>query len=202
MHISFRSIILLLIVLAASVGVSYAWHKSELDSALHTKVAITPDNVVAVNDISEGDVVEIKGTPDLLNAVSMEDRDSGEVLTYYVPLKEYGTNFVVQIDKAKLRTEEQTFTGIAIGITHTNLENRIRNRLNKPIELNDSDRADLDADTIQALTNQTTNEFTAKTLMIQDGQIPDASGIYATIAFWGVLIFLALSTLLRKLIFA
>lgn len=192
---------MVLVLAALSYAAMFLLNKGELDRVSAPRISISPDKVVDAQDIPFGAVVEIKGTPDLLNAVSMEDKDSNAVLTYFVPFKEYGTNYVVEVKQNKLRSTEQTFTGTATGLTQTQHENRIRNRLNRAIELSDDDRADLDADTIQILTDQTTNEFTSKTLIIQDEKLPDANRVYATVIFWGTLLLLGATTLFRKSIF-
>lgn len=202
LKVSPKSIIYLLILAAVIYGAVFILNKGNLDKVSAPRTTISPDKLVDTKDINFGDVIEITGTPDLLNSVSMEDKDSSEVLTYYVPFKEYGTNYVVQIKKTKLRSEPQTFTGIATGLTTTEHENRIRNRLNRPVELSDQDRVDLDPDTIEILTNQTTNEFTSKTILIQDEKLPDANQVYASIAFWGSLAFLGVATIFRRTIFS
>lgn len=201
MRINVRSIFLLVTIAGLSAGVVFLLNKGALDQASSTRKVVTPGDTTAIESIKFGDVVEITGTPDLLNAVSLEDRNGGTVYTYFVPLKEYGTTFVVQAKKSKLRTELQTFVGTTAGLASTEHETRIKNRLNKPVELDDQDRADLDADTIQILTDQTTNEFTSKTILIFDGEVPDAGSVYAGILFWGSLLFVAIATALRHYIF-
>lgn len=202
LKVNTKSIIYLVILAVVIYGAVFVLNKGNLDKVSAQRITITPENVVATKDINFGDVVEITGTPDLLNAVSMEDKDDAEIFTYYVPFKEYGTNYVVQMRKTKLRSEQQTFAGIATGLVSTAHENRIRNRLNRPVELTDQDRVDLDPDTIEILTNQTTNEFTSKTILIQDEKLPSADQVYASIAFWGTLAFLGVATVFRRTIFS
>ncbi|MCA9379080.1 hypothetical protein KC640_01505 [Candidatus Dojkabacteria bacterium] len=201
MRITPRAIILLLLFAALAGGVVFLLNKGQLDQASSARIVVSPEDTTAVETINFGDVVEVTGTPDLLNAVSLEDRNGGEIYEYFVPLKEYGTTFVVQIKKSKLRTEQQTFTGITTGLASTEHDTRIKNRLNKPVELDDQDRADLDADTIEILTEQTTNEFTSKTILIFDGEVPEPANVYTSIFFWSVLLFMAAVTALRHYIF-
>lgn len=201
MRITLRAIIILIVIAALAVGAVYLLNKPSLDQALSARKVVTPEDTTAIDSINFGDVVEVTGTPDLLNAVSLEDRNGGEVYSYFVPLKEYGTTFVVEMKKSKLRTELQTFAGITDGLARTEHDTRIKNRLNKPVELDDQDRADLDADTIEILTNQTTNEFTSKTILLFDGQVPDPGSVYAGIIFWSSLLFVAVVTTLRHYIF-
>ncbi len=201
MRVSIRSIIILLVILAISVGIVFAFNYSAVSRAVKPWTVITPQSFTDTKNINVGDIVQITGTPDLLNAVSLEDRDTSTSLSYYVPLKEYGANFVVQIKKSKLHTSSQTFVGTVDGLTNTAFGTRIRNSLNKPVELSDADRSELDPDTINILTQQTTNEFSSKTLIINDGDIPDTNAVYANIAFWSALLFAAVTTLLRRFIF-
>ncbi len=201
MRFSFRSIILLIIILAISIGVVVFLNREALAKATAIRRQITPDNFSGTKDINLGEIVEIKGTPDLLNAVSLEKKDSGEAVWYYAPLKEYANNFVVQIKKSKLKSEQQTFVGTVISLTKTDYDTRIRNVLNKPVELNDNDRGDLDADTIQLLTDQTTKDFNSKTLLVQDGETIDMNSLYGYIAFWSALLFIGFTTFARRYIF-
>lgn len=193
---------MLLILGAVIAGAVFALNKRELDRVNAPKVEINPQKVVETKDVAFGQIVEITGSLDLTNAVSMEDKDNANVIKYFVPFREYGTNYVVEISKAKLRSDTQTFVGVATGLTQTEHENRIRNRLNRPVELSDQDRVELDAETIQILTDQTTNEFTSKTVLIRDGQVPRQEDVFASMLFWWVLAFLAAVTLARKSIFS
>lgn len=189
-------------LLALVIGVAvFVLNKRELDRISSPRIQINAQQVLDTKDVPFGQIVEITGTLDLLNAVSMEDKDSGDVTKYYVPFKEYGTNYVVEIPKTKLRSDIQTFTGIATGLTQTEHDTRIRNRLNRPVELTDQDRVDLDSETIQILTDQTTNEFTSKTILIRDGNVPTVNDVYASMLFWGSLAFLSIATVFRNIIF-
>lgn len=201
MRFTFRSIILLVVLLAISLGVVVFFNRDSLVKANTAHKQITPDTFSGTKDINLGEILEVKGTPDLLNAVSMEKKENGEAVWYYAPLKEYGNNVVVQIKKAKLKSEQQTFVGTAISLTKTEYDTRIRNVLNKPVELNDNDRGDLDADTIQLLTDQTTKDFNSKTILVQDGETVDVNSLYGYIAFWTALLFIGLTTLGRRYIF-
>jgi len=201
MRLNLKTIIILLVLFALSIFVVYLFNASAVAKATTPHSVVTPETFTDTKNISAGDVIEITGTPDLLNAVSMEDRNTNNALLYYVPLKEYGVNFVVEIKKSKLRTESQTFTGTVEGLTNTEFGTRIRNSLNKPVELSDADRGELDSETINILTDQTTNEFTSKTLIVQDGKIPDPGSVYANIIFWATLLFAAIVTLFRRFIF-
>ncbi len=201
MRITFRSFLLTVILGAICFGVVYLLNKEGIDKSQAPVIEITPEKVVDTKDINFGDIVSIVGTPDLLNAVSLESREGDEVYYYFVPLKEYGTSYVVEIKQGKLLSELQTFVGSAVSLTGTEHESRIRNRLNKPVELSDDERENLDAETIEILTDQTTNDFTSKAVLIRDGNVPDLDAIYANIAFWGALLTATMLTFARRYIF-
>lgn len=202
MKITSKSIIWSAAVLGiAAVGV-FILNSDELELASRQVKNITPDTFAGTKDINYGDIVQLTGTPDLLNAVGLEDRTTGNIYEYYVPLQEYDSNFIIQIKKSKLRTELQTFTGVVTGLTREEYSTRIRNVLNKPVELTDDDRAELDSDTIQILSEQTTRDFTSKTLMVIDDQIPDVNSVYANIVFWSLLLGVAGVTFFRHQIFS
>lgn len=199
--ISIRSIVLLVMLFGISLTVSYILNKEQIDLATSEIKVITSDTFAGVESISKGDVIKLIGTPDRLNAISLEDRNSGAAFKYYVPLKEYGINFVVETSKIKLKNEEQSFIGVITGINDTEFESRIRNALNKPVELTDEDRLELDADTIAMLTEETTNQFTSKTLLLIDDELPNINNVYTYVVFWAAIIWAAAANMFRKSIF-
>lgn len=162
---------------------------------------ITPENFTGVKDITPGQIVQVTGTPDVLNAVSMEGRNDNLAVYYFAPLKEYGTNFIVRVKKTKLNSNSQTFTGQIIGLTQTEYDARIRTALNKPVTLTDTERAELDTQTINDLTEQTTNNFTGATLLILEGEIPDPGVTVSNVIFWTFVLFIVLVTTFRKYVF-
>lgn len=201
MRFTFRSLILLIIFLALSIGMVAFFNRDSIVKANSSHYKITPDTFGGVDAVPTGEIVEVTGTPDLLNAVSLEKKENGEAVYYYVPLKEYGTSIVVRIKKAKLKSESQTFIGTVTGLTKTEYDTRIRNVLNKPVELTDNDRGDLDADTITLLTDQTTKDFNSKSLLLIDGETIDTGSLYAYITFWTVILFAGGVTMFRHYIF-
>lgn len=162
---------------------------------------VTPDNFTGIKDVATGQIIQITGTPDVLNAVSMEGRNDSLAVYYYVPLKEYGTNFIVRVKKTKLNSTTQTFTGEVIGLTQTEYDARIRTALNKPVTLTDTERAELDTQTINDLTDQTTNNFSGATLLVLEGEIPDPGVTISNVIFWSFVLFIVLTTTFRKFVF-
>jgi hypothetical protein len=196
-----RTGIIMLIIAAISFGGVLLFHSTELGKFQRKNVVITPDTFAGTDQIELGSIVEITGTPDLLNAVSLEERNTNKVITYYVPLKEYDTNFVIEVKKANLRSEQQTFIGEVNGINKTYFDKRIKNVLNKPVELSDEDRAELDPDTIELLVKDTTKEFPNKALLINDGKVPMVSQLIASLIFWTVIVWTVIATLFRRVVF-
>lgn len=188
-------------IVAVSTGIVVAVNSRELARVTAQVKLITKDNFQGPKDITIGSVISIQGTPDVINAVSMELRNDDTAIAYFAPLQEYGKNFVVRIKRSQLQSRMQTFTGEVVGLTQTEYQNRIRTELNKPVRLTDQDRADLDAQTIQELQDKTTNDFSSATLLIQDGQVPSASVTYSNIAFWSVILSIVFITIFRKKIF-
>jgi hypothetical protein len=162
---------------------------------------VTPENFTGIKDITTGQIIQITGTPDVLNAVSMEGRNDNLAVYYYVPLKEYGTNFIIRVKKTKLNSSPQSFTGQVIGLTQTEYDARIRTALNKPVTLTDTERAELDTQTINDLTEQTTNNFSGATLLVLEGEIPDPGVTVSNVIFWSFVLFIVLTTTFRKFVF-
>lgn len=201
MNAAIRAILLIVILVAASGGIVYIFNSDEISTANRENLVITPDTFAGTSEIELGRVVEITGTPDLLNAATLFERNSDKVIAYYVPLKEYGTNFVVEIDRSRLSSEQQTFIGEVDGINKTEYEKRIKTVLNKPVELTDDDRAELDPETIETLLEETTQDFPNKALLVFDGQVPQESQVLSNVVFWSVILSVLLITLFRRVIF-
>ncbi len=198
---AFRAFFSMLILVGIAGVISYVFHSGEVARLQQQNLIITPDTFSGTGEIELGRIVEITGTPDLLNAVSLEERNSEKALSYYVPLKEYGTNFVVQMKRERLTSDQQVFIGEVNGINKTEFEKRIKTVLNKPVELSDDDRAELDPETIELLVNETTKDFPNKALIVVDGQIPENAQIVSGVVFWATIISIALITLFRRRVF-
>lgn len=192
---------MLTVIFGVAAGVAYVFHGEQVGKLSAQNIVITPDTFSGTRDIPLGSIVEITGTPDLLNAVTMEERNTGRGLSYFVPLKEYGTNFVVELRSSKLRSETQKFIGEVTGINQTDYDKRIKAVLNKPVELNDADRAELDPDTIDLLIKDTTVEFPNSALILFDGQVPEQGNVLTSIGFWTIIIGISLTTIFRRSVF-
>lgn len=197
-----RTLVIIAILAGISTAAVVALNATALSRASKPATIIPSEGFsLDGSGINPGDVVQVTGTPDLLNAVAMENRSDKKILANFVPLKEYGSSFVIRVRTSQLRSEVQTFEGSVQTITELGYDNRLRSVINKPVEFSDADRAELDAETISLFTDQTTNQFPAKTLVVLDGDIPEATAVYASVAFWSVCLTVALATIMRSYVF-
>jgi hypothetical protein len=208
------SLLYIVIIGVLTTGIVYLFNKDALESANKPKKSLTSESYTeeARDSVQVGDVVEITGTPNLLQQVSQESLDSStsdpndrKIDFYYTGLKEYGSDFIVRISPGKLKAESQQFSGKVIGITHTEFDNRIKNSLNKAIDfkesINSESAAELDEASQKQIAEQSTSSFTNSTLLILDGEVTDPSQIQLNILFWSAIFTLFLTTLFRKKVF-
>lgn len=207
-----KSIVLIILVLIISGGVVYFLNRGFIETANKEVKSISPENYSenSKNDVQIGDIIEITGTPNLLQQVSQEptndnDEEARRNTFYYVGLKEYGFDFVVRVKVGKVNSEQQTFIGQVTGLSNTEFGTRIKNSLNKPINFDESINreiaGELDEESKKQIEDKSIAKFTDSTLLVLDGEVVDLNGIYANIVFHTLILSVFVITLFRKKIF-
>jgi len=208
----FRALFWILLLAILSTGVIYFFNQTALTNASNPVKVISSDNYTDVikNNIDFEDVIEITGTPNLLNQVSQEslaqdNRSDKKIDYYYVGLKEYGFDFVVKVKPGKLIAEKQNFKGRVVSLVQGEFGSRIKNSLNKPISFEDSVNSEaaneLDAESKTQIADRSVATFTNSTFLLLDGENEDSSQVVLNIAFWAIILTVFLATLLRKWVF-
>jgi hypothetical protein len=207
----FKSIVWIILIGAICSGIVYFLNKDYIDIANKEVITIKPETFTESvrNSVEFDDIVEITGTPNLLQQVSQESsrntEDSVRNTYYYVGLKEYGYSFVVRVKKGKVVTQQQTFKGIVTGLSRTEFGTRIKNSLNKPINFDDSVNRDisreLDDEIKKKISDQSVAEFTDSTFLILDEEVVELNHIYSNILMYSAMSTIFVVTVFRKRIF-
>lgn len=179
----------LLLFLGISLVISYFVNFTQIQILSKPILEITPENYgpEIKKKISINDIVSIVGTPDLMMQVSQEPlkKNSQSTIYFYTGLKEYGFDFVVRMKKSKLISSQQNFKGRVININDTDFKNRIKNSLNKEINLNEqSNRSfaeNLDEKTKNQIVANSSGQFTNSTLLVLDEEYMTLQDLYVQV---------------------
>ncbi len=183
----------LLLFFGVSLGISYFVNYTQIQILSKPLIEITPENYgpEIKKKISMNDIVSIVGTPDFMMQVSQEPlkKNSQSITYFYTGLKEYGFDFVVRIKKYKLVSSQQNFKGRVLNINDTDFKTRIKNSLNKEINLNEqanrSFAENLDEKTKNQIIANSSGQFTNSTLLILDEEYMTLQDLYVQM-FLGV----------------